>query len=90
MDGERLKQNPHWDYFDEWLARIREIRTSEKRFYQKIKDLFVTAVNYDKTSQQAQLFFKQVQDKMLWAESPVKQQPSSLPIVLMPISPIWG
>lgn len=67
MDDERLKQTPNWDYFDEWLARIREIRTSEKRFYQKVKDLFVTAVDYDKASQQAQLFFKQVQNKMLWA-----------------------
>lgn len=67
MDDERLKQAQHWDYFDEWLARIRDIRASEKRFYQKLKDLFTTAVDYDKTSEQAQLFFKQVQNKMLWA-----------------------
>ena len=67
MDDERLKQAQHWDYFDEWLARIRDIRASEKRFYQKLKDLFTTAVDYNKTSEQAQLFFKQVQNKMLWA-----------------------
>lgn len=67
MDDERLKQAQHWDYFDEWLARIRDIRASEKRFYQKLKDLFTTALDYDKTSEQAQLFFKQVQNKMLWA-----------------------
>ncbi len=67
MDDERLKQAQHWDYFDEWLARIRDIRASEKRFYQKLKDLFSTAVDYDKTTEQAQLFFKQVQNKMLWA-----------------------
>ena len=67
MDDERLKHAQHWDYFDEWLARIRDIRASEKRFYQKLKDLFTTAVDYDKTSEQAQLFFKQVQNKMLWA-----------------------
>ena len=67
MDDERLKQADKWDYFDEWLARIRDIRASEKRFYQKVKDLYVTAVDYDKTSEQAQLFFKKVQNKMLWA-----------------------
>ncbi|MCG7878292.1 MAG: virulence RhuM family protein [Candidatus Thiodiazotropha endolucinida] len=67
MDDERLKQADKWDYFDEWLARIRDIRASEKRFYQKVKDLYATAVDYDKSSEQAQLFFKKVQNKMLWA-----------------------
>lgn len=67
MNDEKLKLAEHWDYFDEWLARIRDIRASEKRFYQKIKDLYSTAVDYDKTSEQAQLFFKKVQNKMLWA-----------------------
>lgn len=67
MDDERLKQTENWDYFDEWLARIQEIRASEKRFYQKVKDLYATAVDYDKKSEQAQLFFKKVQNKMLWA-----------------------
>jgi len=54
MDDQRLKQAEHWDYFDEWLARIRDIRASEKRFYQKVKDLYITAVDYDKKSEQAQ------------------------------------
>lgn len=67
MNDERLKQAEEWGYFDEWLARIRDIRASEKRFYQKIKDLYATAIDYDKTSEQAQLFFKKVQNKMLWA-----------------------
>lgn len=67
MDDVRLKQADKWDYFDEWLARIRDIRASEKRFYQKVKDIYATAVDYDKTSEQAQLFFKKVQNKMLWA-----------------------
>lgn len=67
MNDERLKQADEWDYFDEWLARIRDIRASEKRFYQKVKDLYTTAVDYDKTSEEAQLFFKKVQNKMLWA-----------------------
>jgi len=67
MDDARLKQAEQWDYFDEWLARIRDIRASEKRFYQKVRDLYATAVDYDKTSEQAQAFFKKVQNKMLWA-----------------------
>lgn len=66
MDDERLKQTDKWDYFDEWLARIRDIRASEKRFYQKIRDIYTTAIDYDKTSEQAQIFFKKVQNKMLW------------------------
>lgn len=67
MDDARLKQAEQWDYFDEWLARIRDIRASEKRFYQKVRDLYATAIDYDKTSEQAQIFFKKVQNKMLWA-----------------------
>lgn len=67
LDDARLKQPGGWDYFDELLARIREIRASEKRFYQKVRDLYATAVDYDKRSEAAQLFFKKVQNKMLWA-----------------------
>jgi hypothetical protein len=67
MDDDRLKLADNWDYYDDWLARIRDIRSSEKRFYQKVRDLFCTAVDYDKTSEQAKLFFKVVQNKMLWA-----------------------
>jgi len=67
MDDDRLKQIDKWDYFDEWLSRIRDIRASEKRFYQKIRDIYATAIDYDKTSEQAQVFFKKVQNKMLWA-----------------------
>ena len=51
MDDERLKNpNDRWDYFDELLARIRDIRASEKRFYQKVKDLFTLSIDYDKTN----------------------------------------
>ncbi|MCL2490279.1 MAG: virulence RhuM family protein [Propionibacteriaceae bacterium] len=69
MDDERLK-NPgsEPDYFDEVLQRIREIRTSEKRFYQKVRDLFVaTSSDYDKTSQTARDFFATIQNKLLFA-----------------------
>ncbi len=67
MDDDRLKQVDKWNYFDEWLERIRDIRASEKRFYQKIRDIYATAIDYDKNSEQAQIFFKKVQNKMLWA-----------------------
>jgi len=58
MDDARLKRPEKWDFFDEWLERIRDIRASEKRFYQKIRDIYATAVDYDKNSEQAQAFFK--------------------------------
>jgi hypothetical protein len=67
LDSARLKEPGGWDYFDELLARIRDIRASEKRFYQKIRDIYATAVDYDSKSEAAQLFFKKVQNKMLWA-----------------------
>lgn len=67
MDDARLKEPGGWDYFDELLARIREIRASEKRFYQKVRDLYATAVDYDGKNEAAQLFFSKVQNKMLWA-----------------------
>lgn len=67
MDDQRLMEPGGWDYFDELLERIRRIRASEKRFYQKIRDLYTTAVDYDSKSESAQLFFKKVQNKMLWS-----------------------
>jgi hypothetical protein len=67
MDDAKLKDAPQWDYFDEWLERIRDIRASEKRFYQKVKDLYATAVDYDPRSDAAQQFFAKVQNKMLYA-----------------------
>ena len=68
MDDERLK-NPDGrpDYFDEMLARIRDIRASEKRFYQKVRDLFALSSDYDKTDQTAQTFFATVQNLLLYA-----------------------
>lgn len=67
MNDERLKSAGGGDYFDELLARIREIRASEKLFYQKVKDIYIKSVDYDARSDQAQLFFKTVQNKMLYA-----------------------
>jgi hypothetical protein len=67
IDDARLKNPGGWDYFDELLQRIRDIRASEKRFYHKVRDLYTTAVDYDAGSEAAQLFFAKVQNKMLWA-----------------------
>jgi hypothetical protein len=68
LDDERLK-NPDGrpDYFDEMLARIRDIRASEKRFYQKVRDLFALAADYDKTDQATHQFFATVQNWLLYA-----------------------
>ena len=68
MDDERLK-NPDGrpDYFDELLERIRDIRASEKRFYQKVRDIFSLSSDYDKTDKATQMFFAETQNKLLYA-----------------------
>jgi len=68
MDDERLK-NPDGrpDYFDELLERIRDIRSSEKRFYQKIKDLFALSSDYDPSDKATQMFFAEIQNKLHYA-----------------------
>ena len=68
LDDERLK-NPDqpFDYFDELLRRIQDIRTSERRFYQKITDIYSTSIDYDPTMEISIEFFKTVQNKMHWA-----------------------
>lgn len=67
MDDERLKNPRGWDYFDELLARIREIRASEKRFYQKVRDLFALSSDYQSRERESQVFFAEVQNKLLYA-----------------------
>ena len=68
LDDERLK-NPDqpFDYFDELLRQIQDIRTSERRFYQKITDIYATSIDYDPTQPESIEFFKTVQNKMHWA-----------------------
>ncbi|GHT37884.1 2-hydroxyacid dehydrogenase [Planctomycetales bacterium] len=68
LDDERLK-NPDqpFDYFEELLRRIQDIRTSERRFYQKITDIYATSVDYDPTQPESIVFFQTVQNKMHWA-----------------------
>lgn len=66
MDDARLK-DPEADYFEELLARIRDIRSSEKQFYRKVLDIYATSVDYDPGEEASQLFFQTVQNKMHWA-----------------------
>ena len=70
MDDERLKNPPgkgQTDYFDELLERIRDIRSSERRFYQKVLDIYATSVDYQPDTELSQRFFATVQNKMHWA-----------------------
>lgn len=69
IDDRRLKQGAHFgkDYFDELLEKIREIRASERRFYQKITDLYALSVDYDKDAPITRDFFATVQNKLHWA-----------------------
>jgi hypothetical protein len=68
MDDERLKNpNQPFDYFEELVRRIQDIRTSERRFYQKITDIYSTSTDYDPTLETSILFFQTVQNKMHWA-----------------------
>jgi hypothetical protein len=68
LDDERLK-NPDqpFDYFEELMRRIQDIRTSERRFYQKITDIYATSIDYDPTQEVSISFFKTVQNKVHWA-----------------------
>jgi len=70
MDDERIKQGGSiltTQYFEEQLQRIREVRLSERKFYQKITDIFATALDYDVTAQATKRFFSTVQNKLHWA-----------------------
>ena len=70
MDDERLKNDGSIlgkKYFEQQLARIREIRLSERKFYQKITDIYATAIDYDNSAQTTQRFFATVQNKLHWA-----------------------
>lgn len=69
MDDERLKQGTYLTdkYFDKQLERICEIRASERKFYQKITDLYATAIDYDKNAKSTRRFYATVQNKMHYA-----------------------
>jgi len=67
LDDERLKNLGGGNYFDELLARIRDIRSSEKVFWRKVLEIYATSIDYDPKEESSILFFKQVQNKMHWA-----------------------
>jgi len=67
MDDDRLKRAGGGNYFDELLARIRDIRSSEKVFWRKALDIYATSIDYDPSTETSQLFFATVQNKMHWA-----------------------
>lgn len=69
LNDDRFKSGSSMNYFDELQDRIREIRLSEKFFYQKIKDIYATSIDYDPKDERTILFFKVVQNKLLWAIS---------------------
>ena len=67
LDDERLKQAGGGNYFDELLARIRDIRSSEKVFWRKVLDIYATSIDYDPSAEASERFFATVQNKMHWA-----------------------
>lgn len=67
LDDERLKRGGGGNYFDELLARIRDVRSSEKVFWRKVLDIYATSIDYDPRVEASQRFFKTVQNKMHWA-----------------------
>jgi hypothetical protein len=69
LNDERFKSGSSMNYFDELQDRLREIRISERFFYQKIKDIYATSHDYNKDNEKTLLFFKKVQNKLLWAIS---------------------
>lgn len=67
LDDDRLKRLGGGNYFDELLARIRDIRSSKKVFWRTVLEIYATSIDYDPHAESSVLFFKQVQNKMHWA-----------------------
>ena len=92
LDDERLKEGRTLgaDYFDELLERIRDIRASEKRFYQKVRDIFALAVDYDPTTNETKEFFQIVQNKLHWAITGQHRRRDHRRPRRAPTSPTWA
>lgn len=69
LNDERFKTGSSMNYFRELIERIREIRLSERMFYQQIKDIYTTSIDYDPSDEMTMLFYKELQNKLLWAVS---------------------
>ena len=91
MDVERLKKGHMFtdEYFERQLEQIREIRLSERKFYQKVTDLYATAFDYDKDAKTTRLFFQTVQNKMHLPSTGIRLRSSSWS-ARMPARSIWG
>lgn len=74
LNDERLKSGSGYNYFKELLDRIREIRLSERLFYQQVKDIYATSIDYDPSDEMTISFYKEVHNKLLWAISGQTQQ----------------
>ncbi|MFO1453752.1 MAG: RhuM family protein [Lysobacterales bacterium] len=89
MDDERLKRGPDDGYFEELLARIRDIRSSERMFWRKVLDIYATSIDYDPAAEASQRFFQTVQNKMHWPRT-ATPPPKWWWRVPMPGSPTWA
>jgi hypothetical protein len=89
LDDERLKQAGGANYFDELLARIRDIRSSERVFWRKVLDIYATSVDYDPRAEASQQFFKVVQKRCTGPRT-ARRRPKSLHVAPMRRSPTWG
>jgi hypothetical protein len=89
LDDERLKQAGGGNYFDELLARIRDIRSSEKVFWRKVLEIYATSIDYDPNTDVSREFFSVVQNKMHWAAHR-HTPPRSSPPALMPSNQTWA
>lgn len=89
LDDERLKRAGGGNYFDELLARIRDIRSSEKVFWRKVLEIYATSIDYDARAEASQLFFATVQNKMHW-QLTVRLRRRSSPRAPMRPSRTWG
>jgi len=89
MDDERLKQAGGGSYFDELLARIRDVRSSEKVFWLKVLEIYATSIDYDPKTDMSRQFFAIIQNKIHWATTDTPL-PKLLPDAPLPKSRIWG
>ena len=90
MDDQRLKDAGGGNYFDELLARIRDIRSSEKAFWRKVLDIYATSIDYDSKAEVSRELFKVVQNKMHWASHTVTLPQKSSPPAPTPSNRTWA
>lgn len=83
LDDDRLKNLGGGNYFDELLARIRDIRSSEKVFWRKVLEIYATSIDYDPKAESSIIFFKQVQNKMYWV---AHKESSAMELPYIPVT----